>query len=103
MKLWLTLVAANILTAMVGSAQPTAPAMSWPFGPYDKNIQRRLPSGSSLFLKPPRGSVRGVIVLPRSQTDSETLSPRLHLGPPQPRPLATNQTLTPGLRLTPQD
>src|SRR6266852_1268855 len=95
MSVWVTFIAATTIAAGVASAQQSDPA-AWRYGPYDKNIQRKLTSVTNLSIAPPRRASGGAILFAPPQTNpSNAITLKLQTNSPQSSQIVTNRQSRP--------
>jgi len=103
MRLWVVFIAATIIGADAASAQQSNPAI-WRYGPYDKNIQRKLTTVTNFSTAPPRPPAGGAIVFvpPRTNSTNAVLL-KLQTNSPPSSQIVTNRQSRPQLAPKPKD
>jgi len=103
MRLWVVFIAATITGAAAARAQQSDPA-TWHYGPYDKNIQRKLTSVTNLSIAPPRRAVGGAILYapPRTNFTNAVLL-KLQTNSPRSSQIVTNGPSRPHVAPKPKD
>ena len=95
MRLWGLFIAVTIIGAAAAAAQQSDPA-TWHYGPYDKNIPRKLITDTNLSTAPPRGAVGGAILYAPPHTNSTKAVLLKHqTNSPQSNQIVTNRTARP--------
>ncbi len=100
---WVVFIAAAIIGADAASAQQSDP-VTWRYGPYDKNIQRKLTSVTNFSSAPARPASGGALVFaPPPITFTNTNLLRLQTNSPQSSQIVTNRQLRPQIAPKPKD